>query len=586
MNISIKYLLSILILAPLFAFSQSFKPTSQFEIHLKKQIHQLNNNDLLIKSVDYYLEKNWDSTLVLTQRIIDSKKNNQKTIFYSHFLRGLSFKWKMLFTESKKEFSILPKTFYFYPKVLSSLAEIALEKNDAKKAIPIFRAIENISNPERYDINKSSVKHNLGVAYLYLKDFTNAEKYLFESSKLQEKEKDTINLVSSYGDIANLYYEQYKDNLAIPYFKKAYELAKLTKNYKHKVNTALNMSVVEENQKNFQKANIYRKEYDIWKDSLNNQNKIWEVAQIEKQYAVKEKQKQVNLLQIENKLKIAERNGFLYSALVLLLLFIITIYFYREKSKHNRIISIQKDKLNELNATKDKLFSIVSHDLRSSVNALKTSTNQIIENINESKWEDAASHLKQNSAMAGATFNLLDNLLHWALLQNQQSFFEITPLKLYFTIEQVSFNYQILLQEKGIEFSNLIPKKATVLADQETIKIILRNLIDNAIKFSNHNGHIKIEAFEDEKFWNLIIEDNGKGMSKETKDYLLKEEIQLAKKHNENTIGSGLGLQLCKSMILKNYGKLNIESTTGIGTKMIVSLLKQETNGQNQCISN
>ncbi|MDI9308593.1 MAG: tetratricopeptide repeat-containing sensor histidine kinase [Limnohabitans sp.] len=580
MNFSLKYLFIILFLTPFLIFGQSLKQKSKFEIHLKKQIHQLKNGGLLSKPVDYYLEKNWDSTLVLTQRLIESNKNNQDIISYSHFLRGLSLKRKILFDESKKEFSKLAKNFYFYPKVTSSLAEIALEKNEAKKAISIFKTIENINTPEIYDITKSSIKHNLGVAYLSLKDFINAEKYLLESTKLQEIEKDTVNLVSSYGDVANLYYEQYKDNLAIPYFEKAYNLAKLTKSLKFKAMTANNMSVVEENRKNFEKANHYRKEYGIWKDSLNDQNKIWEVAQIEKQYAVKEKQKQVNLLQIENKLKIAERNGFLYSALVLLFLFIITIYFYREKSKQNRIISIQKDKLNELNSTKDKLFSIVSHDLRSSVNALKTSTNQIIENVNESKWEDAASHLKQNSALAGATFNLLDNLLHWALLQNQQSFFEIAPLKLYFTVEQVCFNYQILLQEKGIEFSNLIPKKATVSADQETIKIVLRNLLDNAIKFSNQDGYIKIEAFEDEKFWNLIVEDNGKGMNEETKNYLLKEEIQLAKKHNENIIGSGLGLQLCKSMILKNHGKLNIESAIGKGTKMIVSLPKQETNGQ------
>ena len=579
MNLIIKLFSISFLIIPFTVSSQISNSNSLFELEIKKRAHQLPNSKLLNKSADFYFQKNWDSTLVATKRIIEVNKTNKEILNFAHFLRGLSFKEKMLFNESKKEFSLLPKSFYFYPKVTSSLAGIAIEKKQFKKAITMLESIESIEDPEIFGIKKSFTKHDIGVAYLHSKDFNKAEKYLLESTKIQEEEKDTLNLIGSYGDIANLYYEQYKDNQAIPYFKKAYLLAKLTKDYKHKANTALNMSVVEENQKNFEKANNHRKEYGVWKDSLNDQNKIWEVAQIEKQFAVKEKQKQVNLLQIENKLKIAERNGFLYSALVLLLLLITSIYFYREKSKRNRIISIQKDKLDELNTTKDKLFSIISHDLRSSVNSLKTSTNKIIKNVNESKWEDAVNDLKQNSAIASTTFNLLDNLLHWALLQNQQSFFEIASLKLYYTVEQVSFNYQTLVQEKNIDFINIIPKKATILADQETIKIILRNLLDNAIKFSNQNGCIKIEAFEDENFWNLIIEDNGKGMSEETKVFLLREDIQIAKKYNENTIGSGLGMQLCKSMILKNQGKLNIESTIDKGTKMIVSFPKQLTNG-------
>jgi tetratricopeptide (TPR) repeat protein len=113
---------------------------------------------------------------------------------------------------------------------------------------------------------------------LHLKEFKKAEHYLLQSIKLEEKQNDSSILVGSYGDIATLYYDQYKDNLAIPYFEKAYHLSKKVKNYQLKQNAALNMAVVEKNRNHFAKALIYREEYDQWKDSLNNQNKIWEVA--------------------------------------------------------------------------------------------------------------------------------------------------------------------------------------------------------------------------------------------------------------------------------------------------------------------
>lgn len=571
------FLCYLLLVNCLFSFGQ--KHEIQFKKIYFSKLKALPNSDLTIKASQFYFNNNLDSTLITTNKSLHTLTKNKELLNFTYLIRGLALREKNLFNEGEKTLKKIDPNFYFYPIVISSLGQIALEKNQVKESIAYFKKVENIQHPENYDLKISNIKHNIGIAYLLIKDFKNAEIYLLENSKIQEKEKDTIGMISSYGDLANLYYEQFKDNQAIPYFKKAYDLAKKTKDFESKATTAHNMSIVEENRKNFELANNYRKEHGIWKDSVNDKNKIWEVAQIEKQFAVKEKQKEVSLLQTENKLKIAERNGFLYSAIFLLVLLIASIYFYLEKSKKNRIISKQKEKLDELNATKDKLFSIVSHDLRSSVNALKNSTTKIIDNVNEEKWVEAASDLKQNSAIANSTYNLLDNLLHWALLQNKQSFFQLTPLKLYFITEQVSYNYQTLLLEKNLTFENSISKKATVFADQESIKIVLRNFLDNAIKFSNQNGTIKIYVIENNTYWDLIIEDNGKGMTDSIKNQLLNEEIQIAKKHNENTIGSGLGLQLCKSMIQKNKGKLNIESEVGKGTKMIVSLPKEEING-------
>lgn len=99
------------------------------------------------------------------------------------------------------------------------------------------------------------------------------------------------------------------------------------------------------------------------------------------------------------------------------------VYFYRQKIRNNKIILAQKNQLDELNATKDKLFSIVSHDLRSSVNALKTSNGKLLENLENKNYAELDVLLHKNSTIASGAYNLLDNLLNWALLQTKQAYF-------------------------------------------------------------------------------------------------------------------------------------------------------------------
>ena len=568
------------LISPIFLFSQQKIELDLFEDLLKQESIVFKKESDFLKAQSFFLEKNLDSTLVYSMRQLSLGEQSVEIQDYCHFFRGYSFIEKKLFDEAEKELKTVSRNFYFYNSVIKLLGEIALEKDNFKQAISYLKKIEGLKNPLIYGIKKSSISQNLGISYLHLGEFENAESYLIESAAMQKSDGDTIKLIDTYGDIANLYYAQYKDELAIPYFVKAYELAKKTNNFDLKRRTAGNMAVVEENRKDFKKALVYRKEFGQWKDSLNDQSKIWAVAQLEKEFAVKQKQKEVSLLQAENKLKEAQRNRFLWAAIVLLVLFLVVAYFYREKAKTNSIISAQKQALDELNATKDKLFSIVSHDLRSSVNALKSSNAKLFENFETQNYEEVDTLLRQNGAIANGTYNLLDNLLHWALQQTGQGYFEITSMRLFFIIEQMAYNYAPIMTEKGIAFENKVSKKDQIDADQESLKIILRNLLDNAIKFTEATGAITIYSQStNDDYCELIVEDTGAGMKESTRLELLKDTALLTKKEHEETIGTGLGLQLCKSMIKKNNGMFDIESELGKGTKMIVSLPKTRGNG-------
>ncbi|KFF18183.1 ATP-binding protein [Flavobacterium hydatis] len=570
----------ILLFNSLFLFSQEDLPLKKlFKEEIKIEANKFKEEINFNKAVSFFIEKNWDSTLVYSMKHISLTKNIELRD-YCHYFRGISFKEKKLLNEAKKEFNKVSSNFPFHYKVKNNLGEIALSQNEFKNALQYFEGIIKLSNIPTYDLGISTVLHNIGLCYLHLKEFDKAEEHLFKGAQLQEKEKDTLLLIGSYMDIATLYYEQYKDSQAIPYFEKGYHLSKKVKSFEIKQTAALNMAVVEENRKNFPLALTYRKEYETWKDSLNDQNKVWALAELEKKFAVKQKQKEVNILEAENKLKVAERNSLLFSSVLLLILFGTGVYFYRQKIKNNKIILAQKDELDKLNATKDKLFSIVSHDLRSSVNALKTSNSKLIENLETKNYTELDTQLHNNSAIANGAYNLLDNLLNWALLQTKQTYFFQESLHLATIVKHVEYNYKPLMINRNISFENRVSTTDYVFADMDSLKIIIRNILDNAIKFTKDNGKISIYTREsDDDFCYLVVEDTGLGMSASTQEELLKKTALLSKKKNDDTIGTGLGMQLCKSMIYKNGGRLEIESEENVGTKIIIVLQKFKNHG-------
>ncbi|CAI2766420.1 tetratricopeptide repeat-containing sensor histidine kinase [Flavobacterium collinsii] len=569
------FLISLYLTTPLILFSQEQPINNLFNKTLQKKVSNYKNESNFKKAQFFFTKNNWDSTLVYSMKQLDSSKNKE-LVDYCHFFRGYSFREKKLFKEAKLEMNLISKKFKAYSLVNKNLGQISLELKEFKKAIYYFKEIEKLPITINQGYKISIVYTNIGISYLHLNQFIKAEEYFFKSLKLQEKENDTACLIYLYLNIANLYYLQYKDQLAIPYFEKAYTLSANVKDFDIKRKTSLNMSAVEENRGNYKKALEYRKESGQWKDSLNNQNKIWAVADFEKKFTVAQKQKQIKVLEVENRLKNTQRNGFFFAAIGLLLILTAGVYLYAQKVKNGKIILLQKNKLDQLNATKDQLFSIVSHDLRSSVNALKTSNAKLSATLETKNYDELNQLIIQNSTIASGAYNLLDNLLHWAMLQTKQLYFHQESVHLYSIVQQIEYNYKPLLLDKTITFENLVSKNSFIFVDLDSLKIVLRNLLDNAIKFSNENGKISFYTREtNPDFCDLILEDNGIGMSPETIRELLTDNTSLlAKKNNSEIIGTGLGLQLCKQMIKKNGGTLAIESELNIGTKMILTFPK------------
>jgi len=539
---------------------------------------KFNTANEFFKSKDYEL-----AIPIIKELLLESKNNGDKDLeIYSLFLEAELLYNNKSYSKSLQSYNqviaLLKDAYHPDLKFYALIAIGNINITSLKKfeeAIPYFKEAEklilNTSCPEK----KALLYNILGNTNLILKKYEESERYYNLELATHKEFNNEIKIAITYSNIGNLLYEQYKDKEAETYFLKSlHTFSKKDSaniNIRQQINE--NLSLFYGDAQQHKKAYAYLNQSNILKDSIWNRDKVWELAEIEKQIEVTQKQQEVDLLQAENKIKATQRNGLLLSAIILCILLATGFYFYKEKVKSNKIISTQKEDLDALNTTKDKLFSIVSHDLRSSVNALKTSNNSLSNAVINKDMSKVTSLLNTNSNIVNGAYNLLDNLLNWALLQTKQSYFEIAEQRLYFIVEQVTYNYTALLTEKDLTLTVSIPKKKKVMADQESLKIILRNLIDNAIKFSQQKGEINIYCRDhNTSFCNLIIEDTGIGMNEKTRLSLLKDSNLLSKKVNEHIIGTGLGLQLCKSMIKKNNGTFLIESKISVGTKMIVSL--------------
>lgn len=571
-----------LILLYLVVSSNSYSQSQETKVIIvsafQKKAAQFKEETNFSKMTAFFQQDKWDSTLVYsTKQLANNKKPELAN--YCHYIKGLIFFYKKLYKKSKSELLLINKDFDLNPMRNLALADASLELLEFKEALYYYKEVEKLpKNIKKPILNR--INNGIGSTYIFLKEYNNAEKYFLKNIALDKIEKNYNSLNTNYINLANSYYQEDKNNLAFGYFKKAYQLSNTINDFNTKYISTYNMAVVEEDRGNFKNALAYRIEAEKWLDSLNNQNKIWAVADFEKKFAVAQKEKQIKVLEVENQLKNTQRNWLFFSAMILLILLTAGIYLYAQKVKNTKTILIQKNKLNELNATKDQLFSIVSHDLRSSVNALKTSNSKLSATLETKNYDELNQLIIQNSGIANGAYSLLDNLLHWAMLQTKQLYFHKESVHLHSIVQQIEYNYKPLLLDKSINFENSVDKNCFIFVDLDSLKIVLRNLLDNAIKFSNENGKISFYTSENNSdFCQLVLEDNGIGMNQNTVDELLQENELLAKKNNSEIIGTGLGMQLCKQIIKKNGGTINIESQANKGTKVILLLPKTASNG-------
>lgn len=243
-----------------------------------------------------------------------------------------------------------------------------------------------------------------------------------------------------------------------------------------------------------------------------------------------------------------------------------------ERKKAEDKIQKMNEELKELNSTKDKFFSIVAHDLKSPFQGLLGYSQILSEEYETLSEEEKKYFIKNISELSRNTHELLDNLLVWSRIQTGKIIFNPDVFNLHNKLAPTISLFTQTAKNKNITVDNMIDRKTFVNADINMLSTILRNLIANAIKFTNPEGRIVISSKRLEKFVEVSVIDDGVGIPKENLDNLFKIGQNISTKGTADEEGTGLGLILCKEMIQMHGGKIWAESEVGKGCQFSFSI--------------
>ncbi len=315
------------------------------------------------------------------------------------------------------------------------------------------------------------------------------------------------------------------------------------------------------------KENYFLKKYIAINDSLINQEIASSISELKTKNLIKLSEERRMLLQKENDIQRTEidsRTNLLIITSILLILILIlfsySIYLVSKKRNLLKVINQKNSELQEANSAKDKLFSIVAHDLKGPFTSILGFSELIFEesfNQNNSEIKEYSTHLIKN---INRLVELINNLLNWALIQQQKITVNKEEIFAKDLIGIVLNDVELNAELKGITFKKEIDPKVKLNGDKEMLCSAIRNILSNSIKYSPKNNIILIScsAFSDNV--QLEIKDFGTGISKERISAVLENSNTESTLGTNNEKGTGIGLSICKEFIEKHDGKLEIES--------------------------
>lgn len=244
-----------------------------------------------------------------------------------------------------------------------------------------------------------------------------------------------------------------------------------------------------------------------------------------------------------------------------------------EKRKSEEAIKKYADELRESNASKDKMFSIIAHDLRTPFNGLLAFSDVLSTDYDLLSKEEVHEYIGVINDLSRNTFNLLEKLLQWSRLQTGRMEFNPVNFALKDSVETVINLLSANARGKKITFTADIDPGIKIFADANMVNSVIRNITSNAIKFTPENGSVKINAvILQDKMAEICISDTGVGLKQQDIDKLFRVEIQYSTKGTGGESGTGLGLLLCKEFVEKNGGSIRVESEPEKGSRFIFTL--------------
>ncbi|MGE0079179.1 MAG: tetratricopeptide repeat protein [Bacteroidales bacterium] len=474
--------------------------------------------------------------------------------------------------------------------IYTNLGLIYSEKGEHKQACDYFNETLNSSRKfgKKADIATSLL--NLSNEEIELGDYPSAEKNLLEIQKIAQELDNPKLLKNCYSNFNKLYEKIGNQTKAAEYFSLFAMLTKKLQSEELRANELKAKAIVDSAgrvvqqisaEKNFTDRKLAKTNQEL----QQKENSLREIEQI-----TREQKMQIELLNTEMQLRDAQLNHQkllqkVYIGLIVISLVFTSLIFYAytEKKKANKLlreknteilkqteeISEQANQLRNLNALKDKVFSIIAHDLRSPLFSLITILNIAKEgHFTEDSFKSIIEELSIN---VNHTTSLLENLLTWA--RNQMHGTKVNPVN--FDLNDLVLSRLKILEDralqKEISIVNQLNDNMFVHADKDMTEIVFRNIVSNSIKFCNAGDKVRIWSAINEGVVTVCVDDTGVGIQSDVMAKLFSTQIN-SSPGTRNEKGTGLGLILCKEFITMNGGEIWAESIPSKGSKFFFTL--------------
>lgn len=466
-------------------------------------------------------------------------------------------------------------------------------RKEHRKAIEYYETVLKLINPNTDQHLKGEILPLIGDEYLQFREYDKAAEYLIEGLRYNRSVKNKDGILRSLNSIGNLNLQRRNLRTATNQLNEAYAIAQeldnkqeLLKNYKLHI-------ALDSTRGYYQNAFFWQSKYFELKEEIDLAKKPKiavdlspDIDLIDPEPIIPPKE---TISSEDSKLLIKLKwiTYGLGAALALTLVFVLVNYFNNRKQQEyvmdlertqtkllgqNENYQAQIDNLEEINSVKDRLFSIVSHDLKDSISSIKAFIDLLKEDsISKEEFQNLIPELSENADNASL---LLFNLLNWSKSQMQN----LEPKPELFNIQEV-FETKMALVEQKVEQKRIVlideSQRDFAFADRSMVEIVVQNLLTNAVKFSRVGDVITVSNYDSNGKLVFSVEDTGVGISKENIDKLFKNDA-FTTIGTKNEKGTGLGLTICKELVELNNGKIWVESTPNVGTKFFVELPKAE----------
>ncbi|EAR01161.1 sensor histidine kinase/response regulator [Maribacter sp. HTCC2170] len=419
-----------------------------------------------------------------------------------------------------------------------------------------------------------------GKTYLKEKDYKWALFWYKQSEMIHKNLEDDRGETSLLNGLSEAYFGKEKDSLSEQYALRAYDISKKIKFHEETQRSSFILYKLKKNKGDFDSALAYHEIYQTLNDTLsankNEKNLTMLVTKLEYE-------RQKESLMAENAKALASQKRYIYAALFILVIFLIVTLIVRRNEKIQKRLNTElydktaelvknEKELRDINETKDKLFSIIGHDLRGPIAAFQGLLK--LYRGGEIDGKEFLQFIPKLGADIDHISFTLNNLLSWGRTQMNGS---VTKPGIVSLESLVNENINLLdetAKVKSINIVNKLTTKTLTWSDNDQIDIVIRNLMSNAIKFTPEKGLITIDAIERSSNWEVSVRDTGVGIDIETQKKIFNKNSNVTTYGTNDEKGTGLGLSLCKEMVEKNNGKIWVESFMENGSCFYFTLPK------------